>query len=314
MARIIYPVTPEARVELGKNIRDKHLADGATSVLSPFFIEQGIDVNAHTQATLDSIAFYQEGTRLGDASTDMTQDRNNLFDPVFANYLLGAQFLKKHYKGNVRELVKWRIPVDNNGQINYPSDFVQRTDLVLKLYAYHASLGAGSPLTLFLTNNNIVPSAETANTASAQAKNTLMLKTKKDAEKNMEKARVLFDPVWRDILKTGGYLKSVFPKTPKRLGDWGFVVDDSPRPPRERSIAILANTTKTISGIKLGSILTNTGAVELHIYKGKGIKGETIKLAPEDTFTILRGWGTTTVQNKDKKVAGEVTYISVSGA
>ena len=317
MARIIYPTSFEKQANLFEGIYTKHVADGPDSVLLPLFVQQLIDPDADLTRIIRGRVQNELFTTLSAESTDMTQDCYNIWDSVFSHYRQGVQFLKAFFKGNVRELQNWTIPVDNKGQINYPSDFMERVKLVRAFYRRNNVLGGASPLIPFLTLHTeggeivpIDPAQETSSTEEAVLLYKKMLKTKKDAEEHREQRDLLFAPVLDHIHTIGDFLKKLFVHNPHKLGEWGFVIDDSPREAKQRIVRILPKEIKTIIGIKLGSTFSNTGTVELNIYKGKAAQGQTILLAPEDTYIILRGWGTITVQNKDKKVEGEVSYFS----
>lgn len=313
MSRITYPISFLKQAILFDNIKAKHDADGANSPLTAFFLQQGIDIVADAAAVSDARQVNTQFEAIFNQSTDMTQDRNNFFDIVFVNYRLDAQYLKAFYKGNVRQLGAWGIPVDHAGQLNYPSDFRERTVLVKNLYAHHNSLGAASPLTVFLTENQIIAANEVTNTTKAEILNANMQQAKRDAEQYSQRRDNLFEPVLKNIHKIGDFLKKLYTSNAKKLGLWGIDVDNSQKEPRERTATLLPNTQQTIRGIKNHSQLENTGNIPLTLYRGTDTSTEAITLTVGEQFNIKHGWGFLTFVNTSTTESGMITYLSING-
>lgn len=315
MARINYPEDFLNQTILFNNMKTKHdndLAGGAPSPITPFLTQKGIDLEDDKEDTDAAVAQNTLFDKTAKKAEDHTQDRNNLFDPVIDGLKKSIQFLKKFYAGNAKELGRWGVQVDEE-RIVYPPDFLRLARLFKKVKARHDNLGNDSPLTPFLTQNSIDMAADGEDTEAAKTTHADKEQAKKDAEKYSEGRDKLFDPVFANVRDIGGYLKSLYVSNPKKLGDWGYEVDDSPRDPRFRTAAIEPGGTHTLTGVKLNSQVENTGTVELLLHKGKEVGTEPVALPAEMRFTIKRGWGTLTVQNENPTEAGEIGYMSVSG-
>jgi len=313
MARIKNPRNFLERTVLTKSVAKKNAEDGEKSVLLEFLENQNIDLAEDVENTNKAIAEHNEFNRLDRESTKYTEERNLLFEPVFATYRKECQYLKKYYVGKERELVDWGIPIDNQNEIKYPKEFDQRTTLVEKLYEHNAKLANKSPLTVFLVNNKINPVKELENTTAAQGKQTESTNSKKMSELHREERDNLYNPVWAHTEDIGQYLKNLFPDTPKKLGEWGYIVDDTDRLPVQRTTTIPAASTKTIKGIKLDSEIENTGKIILYLHKGDKINGTPTPLEAGNKFKIQLGWGTTTIENKNGGEDGEISYEGING-
>src|SRR3982750_4344573 len=150
MARIVIPANFILRTELFKKVIDKDTADGAGSVIRGFMTENNI-VLADDDTDVDAaIVIHKDFDKFDKASEKKTQDRNNLFDPVWEDHTTMVQLLKKFYKNNIAKLGDWDVEVNGN-KIVYPADFINRRLTVLAFIAQHNSYAAGtSPLTSFL--------------------------------------------------------------------------------------------------------------------------------------------------------------------
>ncbi len=312
MARINYPELFLKLIELFKKIKAKHDADGAGSVLNPYLTEQGINLAADlvkVNSAKDKNKLFENAEK--DAE-DYTQDRNKLFDSVFDNMTGGFQFLKKLYRGNPAELGHWGATVNGNA-IVYPPEFIKRVDLFTDYKAKHDTYpGDTSPLAPYLTVNDIDMDDDETDVATAEDEHKSAKQTEKDAEDLREERDNFFNPVMEHVRGMGQYLKGLYVKHSKHLGKWGYVIDDSPRDPKFRTVTINGGDTKIISQIKVGSQMENTGEAELQLYKGEDTTATPHNLAPEMRFTIKRGWGTTTVVNPDPATDGEIGYLTTN--
>ena len=244
---------------------------------------------------------------------DDTQDRNNLFDPVVAHMKEEFQFLKKFFAKNPAELGNWGATVNGNA-IVYPPDFLNLVILFRDMKAKHDSFaGPSSPLTPFLTQNEIDIASDETDTGAAETKHNDAKQGEKDAEDLREDRDNLFDPVMAHVRLIGQLLKGLHVKNPKHLGNWGYVVDDSPRDPKFRTATINPASSKTLTGVKLGSQVENTGSVPLLLHQGDEVGPDPVNLPPEMRFTVKRGFGTLTVQNLDPSQVGEIGWMTVSG-
>jgi len=308
MARIKYPKDFLSRTVLFKNIKAKYDEDPAGSPLTPFFLQNGIDLEKDKTRTNKAIAKDDDFGQTDRNGEDYTEDRNLLFKPVVKNMKDELQFLKKLYVGNAKELGSWGARVDEE-RVVFPGDFIYRASLFNAMHKKHESYPAGSsPLELFLIQNNINMAADLLKTTKAEASHELKEQAKRDAEDYREARDLLFNPVMENVRLIGGYLKSLFVNNEKELGHWGYDVDDSPRQPRFRKTTIASGSIRTLKGVKLLSELENTGTIELLLHKGKAAGKRPVVLLPAKQFTIVRGWGTLSVENKDLRESGEISY------
>ena len=117
------------------------------------------------------------------------------------------------------------------GRIAIPTNIVENLQLASKVYEKHQKDGASSIL------NNL--DDMDWNTTGANV--DLCLQKHLEAEelkRKMEEAyrtRDLYLPQINELLRASkGLLKGVFNKNPKKLGEWGFSVDDSPKVKKDK--------------------------------------------------------------------------------
>ena len=117
------------------------------------------------------------------------------------------------------------------GRIAIPTNIVENLQLASKVYEKHQKDGASSLL------NNL--DDMDWNTTGANV--DLCLQKHLEAEelkRKMEEAyrtRDLYLPQINELLRASkGLLKGVFNKNPKKLGEWGFSVDDSPKVKKDK--------------------------------------------------------------------------------
>lgn len=117
------------------------------------------------------------------------------------------------------------------GRIAIPTNIVENLQLASKVYEKHQKDGASSIL------NNL--DDMDWNTTGANV--DLCLQKHLEAEelkRKMEEAyrtRDLYLPQINELLRASkGLLKGVFSKNPKKLGEWGFSVDDSPKVKKDK--------------------------------------------------------------------------------
>lgn len=311
MARFNYPEEFVNQTALFKKMKAKHDADGGGSPLTPFLTQQGISLaadDAATDSATDTNLIFQELDR---GAEDETQDRNKLFDPVMERLRGEIQFLKKFYKGNPAELGNWGVTVNGN-KIVYPPEFLNLVQLFKDFKNKHDSFGPGtSPLSPYLTQHSINMASDLANVNSAKTKHDSAKQKELDAEDKREERDNLFDPVMEHVRAIGQYLKGLYDDHPKHVGLWGYVVDDSPRDPKFREVTIDPASFRTITNVKQDSQVENTGTVPLLLHKGDEVGTEPVNLPPEMRFTVVRGWGTMTVQNEDPSQEGKIGYLHV---
>lgn len=113
-----------------------------------------------------------------------------------------------------------------NVRVQIPKNPEELLKLADKINKKHISDAADSPLNQLedfnWTDNGpkIVP-AQTFNDEAKQME--------KDLEKKYDQRDLLVNPIDKTVKATRDLLLGKYAQNPKKLGDWGFVVDDSPK-------------------------------------------------------------------------------------
>lgn len=309
MARIIFPENLGEQRKLLADISTKHTADGAASVLTPFLTEQGIVLADDTAA--GALAQTHESNRSAQSrnAENLREQRDLLFDFPVQVMQKCAQFLKGLYKPNVHALDVWGFTV-NVQRISYPAEFLALHDLFQVFYAKHAGFAPGaSPLEPFLTEHGIVLADLLVSVNQAKVHHDNFI----TASNAAELAREQRDFVWRDsnsnLHKMGDYLKKLFVTSPRKLGNYGFVVDDSPRGAKEQISTVLISGQLTVKGVVLGSTFENIGDITLHLYKGKTTTGTPIIVSIKDKVGMAKGFSVITVMNPSSSINGKFKVL-----
>mgnify|MGYP001293248814 CR=1 FL=1 len=307
MARINFPKRFAEKTSLQVKVKAKHDADALTSVLIPYIAEQGIDMTVDATATTNAVTANTNFQAAEKLSEELSQKRDNLFDKVFSDHEGEVQFLKKLFRNNVSKLGEWGVTVDNRGRIHYPPDFVGRAAAVQTFITKHNSFPVGtSPLKPYLDENGISLVTNKTNTTTASTAHNDFLTQDALKEQYVEQRDTLFAPVEAHIRGIGQFLIGLFHNAPKKAGQWGFVVDDSPQADKVRDGIVKFSSTKTLQQLAIGKDIINTGSIPLKLFKGKTAAGAPIVMNPGDKFTIVRGYGTSTL--KDESATQDGTY------
>ncbi len=310
MARIHFPEDFAKQQKLLTDLNAKHIADGAASDLIPYLTQQGInlaaDVATGAQAALHEKAHAQNSK----ATEDFRQLRDNHFSLLFASFKGMVQFLKSLFKGNERALGAWGVAVDGKAKISYPTDFDGQAKLLDAFFQKHKALAAASPLLPYLAKQSISIANFLAELSIATTHHTAM----KAAAKNAEEERVERDNLWLPVAKrlrgTVGFLKKLNADNPKALGAYGVMVNDTPRPPRLRTTTLKPGAQITIQNATIGGTLTNTGAVDLRLHRGRNAKGIAVILPVGAQLGIMKGWSIVTVVNTSRLEAAKFTVLA----
>lgn len=102
--------------------------------------------------------------------------------------------------------------------------------LASDVYTKHTDDGASSPLA-GLEDNNWTDNGPKI--AQAKGLQTQIGTLEKALENLYGQRDLLIAPVLATVKSSRDLLLSKFSKNPKKLGDWGFTVDDSPKPPKK---------------------------------------------------------------------------------
>lgn len=113
-----------------------------------------------------------------------------------------------------------------NVRITIPTNPTELLNLAKSIYTKHTDDGADSPLNQLEDDNwaDNGPKIADALDLDAQTK-----QLEKALENLYAQRNLLLDPVKKTVLASRDLLSGKFSKNPKKLGDWGFVVDDSPK-------------------------------------------------------------------------------------
>jgi len=310
MARLIFPEAFEDQRTLLGLIRAKHNADAGASVLTAFLAEQSINLN--TDFTTGNAANTNDTNSKTFARTaeSNVEQRDNKFNPVMKNTRGEVQFLKAFYKPNYHTLGDWGVTVDGVSKIVYPPKFEDRVTLVRAIKAKHDSYaGVTSPLATYLTQQAININQDASATNLSETYQTNQLDNRRDSEEETEQRDIKWNPVVKHLKDIGDFLMNLFNGSQKKLGVWGYTVDDSARAPKVVTVKLLPDSQKTVSAIVLGGTFTNTGTVPLTVYKGKTATGTSTVVNPTQKLGMNKGFSTITVVNLNTLEKGSFTVL-----
>ena len=93
------------------------------------------------------------------------------------------------------------------------------------------------------------------------------------------------------------YLKKLFNLNPKKLGQYGFEVNENQHTPVYRTTTIKLGQTVVTKNNTIGGTLINIGNVAVKVYKGKTAIGESVVVLPQNNFNITKGYSFMTIVN-----------------
>lgn len=297
MARLIIPADFASQRTLLTNIVSQNNELGTSSPLTAYLPQQNIVLA--DDVTAGNTAQTHETSRalLSKQSENFSQLRDNAFEIAWKHLTGMAQFLKKFYKGNTKELGNWGLPVIESGKIKYPAAFGERVTIFNAVVEKHRQLGAASPLQPYLDENKINLDADSNLVVQATKANANFIAAAAESENETQLRNNTWSPVLQHLRDIGGFLMEVFVNNPKALGKWGFVVDDSPQKSKLRTTKLKLGETRVIMSVTLGSTLTNTGKTDVHVYKGKTTKGTPFIIHAAEQLGMQKGFSTITVVN-----------------
>lgn len=111
--------------------------------------------------------------------------------------------------------------------INYPTDLLGQTDLLVNIKAKVAEDGDDSPLLAMLSENKIDLDDDIETCNKVLANNTLFLSSEKESQNYCEKRNTLMKPIMKHLKGGFQYLKGLYATNFKALGDWGGTISDS---------------------------------------------------------------------------------------
>jgi hypothetical protein len=312
MSRVNFPNNFDKLVKLFTDFKTKYYAEAGSSVTQPFLDEQGIDPTADearvTAATAADIAF-DKAEKDGE---EFTEERDNLFNPVFKDHVNCVQFLKKLFRGNPTKLGEWGQTVDAGGRVVYPPDFIGRTVVVKALFTKHASFPVGtSPLLPYLTETGINLTTNATDVSDAATAHNNMLAQALLKEEKREERDNNMEAVESHLRGIGQFLVGLFSSAPHKAGQWGYAIDESARPSQESVKKIPVAGIKTVHNVDVGSLLTNNGPQTVTILPGTGEKGGGVPVLAGKKLLVAPTFGTLTVQNpSDEEEAVVSVFIN----
>lgn len=309
MARLNFPSNFLLQRILFKAILAKDTADGVASAIRPFLTEEEIVLADDAADGIEADGFETTRSKKSKDSEENRELRDKLFDPVLSNLRGSIQYLKKLYRKTPHKLGSWGVTVDGAGKVVIPASFLDQVTLFTTFKAKHDGFAVGtSPLVPYLTESEIDMDDDETNVTDAGTAHTNFTTNATDSEEARQNRDNKWLPVVDHMHGIGAFLMNLYSAASKKTGQWGFVVDDSPRKPVLRTSKIKLGTTKTISGVVIGSSITNTGETNLKIFKGSTTDGTATELLPNTEFGVVAGYSTTTVANESSTKTGEFTY------
>ncbi|MDI9363787.1 MAG: hypothetical protein QM541_02460 [Flavobacterium sp.] len=112
-------------------------------------------------------------------------------------------------------------------RIEIPANPEDQLKLAQKIYGKHTADGTSSPLKVM---QDFKWDAVGSNIPLALQKHYEAVELQKKMEKAYEERNNLMADIPKGLTSTRDFLKGVYSKSPKTLGDYGYVVDDTPKP------------------------------------------------------------------------------------
>jgi len=291
-------------------MKTKNTHDGMSSVLKKFLLDNDIDLTADAAAEVN--AQLHESNRQYILSIMGSQRRlveNNILVP-WSVMLDAAQFLKLHYKDNVKSLAIWGITISTTGKITYPNDEGEKLQLVDKFWSYQGSLTVGtSPLDPFIATNEIDFPKIIANIANAKTNYAALVQNIITEQQETGERDRIWAPVWKNTKSIGSYLMKLYVNNAKMVCNWGYNVVDAGSKQVLRTSKLKLGSKISVGNNVLGSTMSNLGTTDLHIYKGKTTKGTPIILKAGEHLGLVKGFSTITVVNPSVLVAGKFSTM-----
>ncbi|HLG34772.1 MAG TPA: hypothetical protein VI757_07835 [Bacteroidia bacterium] len=299
MARIKFPNTFAGVVKLFRDFKKKYDAEAGASKAQPYLDEHAIDPAADALVVDDAEEANKNFDEKEKLAEEKSEKRDDLFDPRFAEHEGEVQHLKKLFRGNVTKLGQWSVQVDARGRVIYPPDFSARASGVLLFIDKHDSFPPGtSPLQPYLNENDVDIAASEVDVNSAITVHDEFKTAERDREEFRAERDGLMAPIEEHLRGIGQYFIGLFPKNPKKAGQWGYEVDDSPQADKTRDGVIKFSSIKTLQQLALGTEIINTGSIPWKLFRGKTATGVPVVMNPGGKFIIVRGYGTSTLQNE----------------
>jgi hypothetical protein len=307
MARVAEPTSFYEQTILFLQIKSKHDADGAASVLNILLAEQNIDLAADDVARAQAVVADTKQSKEFKQAEELREARDQLFTPIFSNHKNMVQFLKTLYKPNYKKLGDWGVEVVGSARIVYPHRFADRINSVQVFVKKFNSLPpAENPIILYLANHPEVAMPTLAQLDTILAIHNDFEQIYKNVEAATEERNALWQPVMAHVRIIADYLKKLFNLNPNKLGRYGFVVRAKRKMTKVRNTNIKLGHKKVISSAVIGGKLFNRGNTELKIYKGRKEEGTPLIVSPGESIYITKGYSSMTIVNSSTTEAANI--------
>ena len=311
MARIVFPEDFTSQLTLLSNIVAQNNSITKGNPLTAFLAQQGIVLD--DDVTAGNNAQTHETNRLlfSKQSENFRQLRDNNFAAPWKHLTGCVQFLKSFYKGNTKQLGDWGITITAGGKINYPPAFEDRVIIFNALQIKNDSYADGSsPLNPYLMQQEIDPAKDAAFVKAASDNDAAFTAAANASENETELRNQLWNPVVQHLKDIGNFLMKLYSGNEKALGAWGFVVDNSPQKPKLRTTKLKLGETRVLNGLIVGGTLTNTGTVDIQLYRGKSTTGTPVIVHAGEQFGIMKGYSVITIVNPSTLAEAKVSVLS----
>ena len=310
MARLIFQESFLAQRKLFVDIYTKNDTDGSTSAIKPYLEENDIDMDDDKADGVEADTHDAAQAALSREAEHHTGVRNEKFGPAYENMKGGFQFLKRLFKKDILKVGLWGVHITPEGKLLYPKDFDEQVELFYLYYNKHKSFTAPpSPLEPYLTANVIDIEADKLAVDAAVVANDKGKEKAKKAEKETELRNDLWLPVVEHMTGIGQFMMKLYAKQPSNLGDWGYIVDESPQAPKLVKSKVKLAQSVTVGSVIVGGTFTNLGPTELHVYKGKTAEGSPKVVPANGLLGIEKGFSIITVVNPSTLQTGNFKVL-----
>jgi hypothetical protein len=111
-------------------------------------------------------------------------------------------------------------------RIVYPAEFAEQVALFKSIKQKHDADGPASPLIMFLSQNNIDLNSDDADADDASARHSVFDSLSKLAESLREQRDNALMLPWKNFKMGAQFLKALYPKNTRALGDWTITVNN----------------------------------------------------------------------------------------
>lgn len=295
---IIYPTTTTGNHELFTDVKSQDAALGARSPIKNVMAEKGINL-ADDISTIDNAASHDHSASLyrknAKAYGQLSDNKAKPAMKVAANI---GQLIKSTNKNDLAVVGEWGFNITNSGKITLPTNAADRVLLFENLIAKHASYPAGtSPIDQFLIDKDIDLGKLKDALVESQNLERQSKRTYELAENETQQRDILMAPVLEHAKIIGSFLMEYYKDEQRRVGEWGFNVEEPKSKPTEQTSKIKLLQTLTINSVIIGGEVINVGPTDIHIYKGKTTTGNPVILHPGDKWGVPKKHSIITISN-----------------